>query len=127
MVGTLYQRGLTLKTVPKAREWMYINFLIKDETANDIESLCKVQESNLKEISGAEIEYQDGPDRKDAKTKLRLLKAPPYPTPEYTGFVEFDKFIFFYVLFTPKELETKNLRKVWYIMLCVLPFGIVHI
>jgi hypothetical protein len=126
MVATLYQRGLTLESAGKAREWMYINFWSKDETANNIESLCNLQESYLKTAPGAEIEYQDGPIRKDAKTKLRLLKVPTYPTPEYTGFVEFEKFIFFCVLFTPKELEAKNLRKLRYIMRCVLPFGVRH-
>ena len=126
MVATLYQRGLNLKSAAKAREWMYVNFCTKDETVNDIDSLCKIQESYLKEMPGAEIEYQDGPNRKDAKTKIRLLKVPAYPTPEYTGFVEFEEFIFFCVLFTPKELEAKNLRKLRYIMRCVLPFGVRH-
>jgi hypothetical protein len=124
MVATLYQRGLTLGSAGKAMEWMYINFWSKDETASDIESLCKLQETYLKTTQGAEIEYQDGPIRKDAKTKLRLLKVPTYPVPEYTGFVEFEKFIFFCVLFTPKELEKKNLRKLRYLMRCVLPFGV---
>jgi len=126
MVATLYQRGLTLQSAAKAKEWMYINFWSTDETVKDIDSLCKIQESYLKTVPGAEIEYQDGPVRKDAKTKLRLLKIPNYPTPEYTGFVEFEDFIFFCVLFTPKELEEKNLRKLRYIMRCVLPFDVLR-
>jgi hypothetical protein len=126
MVATLYQRGLTLESAGKAREWMYVNFWTKDENTKDIESLCRFQESYLKTMPGTEIEYQDGPSRKDAKTKLRLLKVPSYPTPEYTGFVEFEQFIFFCVLFTPKELEPKNLRKLRYIMRCALPIGIRH-
>lgn len=126
MVATLYQRGLTLESAGQAREWMYINFWTKDEKANDIESLCKVQESYLKTMPESEIEYQNGPIRKDARTKIRLLKADTYPTPEYTGFVEFERFIFFCVLFTPKELEAKNLRKLRYIMKGVLPLGVRH-
>ena len=126
MVAALYQRGRTLDSAVKAREWMYINFWTKDKSANDIESLCRLQESYLKTMLGTEIEYQDGSSRKDARTKLRLLKVPAYPTPEYTGFVEFEKFIFFCVLFTPKELEPKNLRKLRYIIRCVLPLKIRH-
>ena len=126
MVATLYQRGRTLESAGEAREWMYINFWTKDEAARDIESLNKLQESYLKTMPGAEIELQEGPARKDAKTILRLVKAPTYPTPEYTGFVEFDEFIFFCVLFTPKELEQKNLRKLRYIMRSVLPLHVRH-
>lgn len=126
MVATLYQRGRTLESAGEAREWMYINFWTKDETASDIESLRKFQETYLRSMSGVEIEYKDGPVRKDARTKLRLVRVPTYPTPEYTGFVEFDKFIFFCVLFTPKELELKNLRKLRYIMRCVLPLQVRH-
>jgi len=124
MVATLYQRGRTLNSAGEAREWMYINFWTKDEAANNVESLCKLQESYLKTMSGTEIEFQDGPVRKGARTKLRLVKVPTYPTPEYTGFVEFEKFIFFCVLFTPEELESKNLRKLRYIMRCVLPIQV---
>jgi len=126
MVATLYQRGRTLESAGEAREWMYINFWTKDEAASDIDSLNKLQESYLKSMPGTEIELQDGPVRRDAKTRLRLVKAPAYPTPEYTGFVEFDEFIFFCVLFTPKELEQKNLRKLRYIMRSVLPLQVRH-
>jgi len=126
VVATLYQRGLTFDSAGEAKEWMYINFWSKEKEVNDIDSLCKLQESYLKEVQGVEIEYRDELIRKDAKTKLRLLKSPSYPTPEYTGFVEFDEFIFFCVLFTPKELEAKNLRKLRYIMRSVLPFGVIH-
>jgi len=125
-VATLYQRGLTLESAQKTREWMYINFWAKDETTKDIESLCRVQELDIKKDLGAEIKYQDGPIRNDARTRIRLIKVPSYPAPEYTGFVEFDEFIFFCVLFTPEELEAKNLRKLRYIIRCVLPLGVCY-
>jgi hypothetical protein len=34
-----------------------------------------------------------------------------YSTPEYTGFVEFDRFVLMCVMFSPLELEKKNIRK----------------
>lgn len=123
MIATLYQRGLTWKSAVDRSEWMYVNFWIKDETANDIDSLCKFQETYME---GYKIEYQDGPARKNATTKIRLVIRPNYPVPEYTGYVEFEKFIFFCVLFTPKELEANNLRKLRYILRCVVPFNILH-
>jgi len=123
VVATLYQRGHSLESAGRAREWMYVNILAKDETANNLDSLLKFQESYLKlDFPSAGIEYQEGPRRSDAATRIRLLKVPTYPTPEYTGFVEFKRFIFFCVLFTPVELENKNLRKL--IMRRVLPIGI---
>ncbi|MCH7760412.1 restriction endonuclease [candidate division TA06 bacterium] len=125
IVACLYQRGLDLEAAGSAREWMYINFWSKDETASDLESLFKHQEGYLrKQFPGAEIQYADTVKRSDAKTKLRILNVVSYPTPEYTGFVEFEKFIFFCVLFTPKELEKKNLRKLSYILRRVLPLEI---
>lgn len=124
-VATLYPRGMDLKTAGEAREWMYINFWTKNDTASNLESLLKYQEGYLKkEFPDAEIQYTDTIQRPDAKTKLRILKVPTYPTPEYTGFVEFENFIFFCVLFTPEELEKKNLRKLRYILREVLPLGV---
>jgi hypothetical protein len=59
-----------------------------------------------------------------AKTAIRILNTKRYPTPEYTGFVEFEKFIFFCVMFSPKELEEKNLRKLRYVLRKALPLTV---
>lgn len=46
-------------------------------------------------------------------TRIRYFESIKYPAPEYTGFVEFDRFIFFCVMFSPTEVANRNLRKSW--------------
>lgn len=45
----LYQQGLTIDEASKAGEFMYVNFRKKEKRGNDVESLCKFQESYLRE------------------------------------------------------------------------------
>ena len=72
-----------------------------NETLDD---LLKIQEAYMKkEYPNAMVEYLATVKRNDAKTALRVAKIKKYPTPEYTGFVEFEDFIFFCVMFTPDE------------------------
>jgi hypothetical protein len=122
----LYQRGLTLEEAQKAWEWMYVNFWRRDEKCCGIESLLKHQEGYLRKgRPDAEVTFLDSVRRKDgAKTVIRAFKDKSYPSPEFTGFVEFPSFIFFCVLFTPPELEEKNLRKLRYILRRVLPLRV---
>ena len=127
MVACLFQRGFGLVGAAKAREFMYLNFWSKDETFPDLQSLLDHQERSIREeFPDAVIEYSDSVERKNAKTKLRSMKIKTYPAPEYTGFVEFKDFIFFCVLFTPAELEKKNLRKLRHVIRRVLPLGVKH-
>jgi hypothetical protein len=126
-VASLYQRGLSLEGALKGPEMMYINFWHKDENISNLDGLLKHQESYMlrKDRPDAELKYVDAVKRTDgANTTIRAFKTNKYPVPEYTGFVEFDRFIFFCVLLTPVELEEKNLRKLRYVMRRVLPFKV---
>jgi len=116
MLATLYQRGLTFKQAMKNDEWMYINFWKKvgEDRVGSLDALVKYQEGYI--LGGspdAEIRLLEGvPNQKvGAKTLVRRLKKKTWKGPEFTGFVEFEKFIFMCVLFSPEELERKNLRK----------------
>jgi tetratricopeptide (TPR) repeat protein len=124
-LATLYQRGLTLQEAGKNKEWMYVNILSKNDEINDLDAFCNIQESDtLLYKPDAKISYQKTIKRKDANTLLRLIEIDSYPTPEFTGIVEFEEFIFFCVLFTPEELKEKNLKKLEYIISKVLPFQV---
>lgn len=124
-VATLYQRGRDLNEAGQAREWMYINFWTKDEKASSLEGLIEYQESHLRtKFPKADISYKDGPKRERDRTKVRRFVEESYPALEYTGFVEFDEFIFFCVLFTPAEFEKRNLRKLDYVLRSVLPIHV---
>jgi hypothetical protein len=126
--GCLYQRGCDIDVATKANEWMYINFWKKDENAADLDGLLRFQERYIQEGRPDDrISMIDGTRRRDQRrTAIRVLKTPRYPTPEYTGFVELDNFIFFCVLFSPVELEEKNLRKLRYVLRRVLPLKVKH-
>jgi tetratricopeptide (TPR) repeat protein len=124
-LATLYQRGRTLEEAMKNKEWMYVNIFSKTEDIHDLDTFCKMHESDtLHNIPNAKISYQKTIKREDANTQLRLIEVDSYPTPEYTGFVEFEDFIFFCVLFTPEELKEKNLKKLEHIISKVLPFHV---
>lgn len=117
-VACLYQRGYDLDTAGNAKEWMYVNFWVKDGPEQDLNHLLRSQAETLQDAS---ITYMPGVSRSDAKSAIRLAEVPGYPTPEYTGFVEFDNFIFFVVLFTSVETSKRNLRKLREILRSVQP------
>jgi len=127
-VAALYQRGRTLQTAGEAREWMYVNFYRKDEKTPSLEALIEHQEEYMKEsFPRGTFSYRPGPSRQHGQeTRIRTFTEPTYPTPEHTGFVDFKEFVFFCVLFTPVELEKRNLRKLDYVLRSAVPFNISH-
>ena len=104
MLATLYQRGLSFEEALRNNEFMYLNFWNKkNDDVNSLDALLKYQEAHLlKNAPDGEIRLLEGvPNQKvGAKTLIRRFKKNTYPTPEYTGFVDFENFIFMCVLFT---------------------------
>lgn len=120
--ATLFQRGLTLKEAQKKNEWMYVQFWKKEKPNFTIENLIEIQNGYIQENTKAVFEYKNGPNRIDNhKTKIRIADVQSYPSLEVTGFIEFDDIIFFIVLFTPKELFNKNLRKLQHLLSTAIP------
>jgi Restriction endonuclease len=125
IIATLYQRGMTLEEAGKQRELMYINFWEKNSQAKSARELAMHQDEEIiREFPDAKITYPTTIKRDDAKTIIRRTEIQSYPALEYTGFVEFNDFIFFAVLLTPLELTKRNIRKLEYIMAKVLPMKI---
>jgi len=120
-VACMYQRGYDLENAARAKEWMYFNFWSKDVAAPSLDGLLTLQGHALKD---ANIEYLLGVERADARTIIRLANVTSSPTPEYTGFIEFDDFIFFVVLFTTPEMSKRNLRKLREVLRSVIPVKI---
>lgn len=48
--ASLHQRGLSLKEAQKRNEWMYMQFWVKDEYVNNIDSLIEFQNENILKI-----------------------------------------------------------------------------
>jgi hypothetical protein len=123
LIAALYQRGLDLEQAQRVNEWMYVNFWIREGEVNTLEKLLVQQESYmLSHYPQAKIDYRDGPERKYGITKIRCFEEKSYSGPEYTGFVEFDQFIFFCVMYTPREFVKRNLRKLNAILKAAVPF-----
>lgn len=123
-VARLYQRGYDLDAAGNAKEWMYLNFWKKETADQDLDYLLHVQGKTLHD---AKLTYLPGVMRTDAKTRIRLAEVPGYPTPEYTGFVEFDDFIIFAVLFTSVEMSKRNIRKLREILRTIQPVAVNHV
>lgn len=118
-IASLFQRGLTLKKAQKKNEWMYLDFWqIEDVNSFSIEDLINLQNSNISSFaSSVNFEYRDGIVRTDGyASKIRIADIDSYPCLEITGFVNFNEFIFYAVLFSPIELLEKNIRKLQYML-----------
>jgi hypothetical protein len=122
----LYQRGSILEEAKRTFEFMYINFWGKKDSVRDLESLFGFQEVYIKNHRpDAQIQFIDPVHRSDARTAIRLLIRNDWPElVEYTGFVDFDGFIFMCVLITRTELIEKNLAKLRFVMRKVVPKAI---
>lgn len=124
MLATFYQRGLSFEEAVSSKEWMYINIGNKDDKINSLDDFIKFQENYiLEENPNTKITYLPTIKRDNCAVKLRLLDIKPYAK-EYTGFVEFEDFILFCVIFTPEELEKKNIRKMENILQNVIPLNV---
>ena len=131
VLATLYQRGLTFEQAVSNDEWMYINFWHKKDKdeVNSLDALLKYQEGYILEGSpDAEIQLLEGvPNQKvGAQTLIRRLALKSHPGPEYTGFVDFENFILICVLFTPQQLERKNLRKLRFVLRGAFPMAVTY-
>lgn len=116
--ATIHQRGLTLKEAQRKNEWMYMQFWKKDFPEFGLKDLINIQNSRILKVDrGTRFTYKDNIRRKDKlNTTIRIAEVPKYPFMEATGFIEFENCIFFIVLFTPKELMNKNIRKLQHIL-----------
>ena len=125
-IANLYQRGKTYEEATKNGEFIYMNIFSYDENIKNLNDVIKLHEENTREIHPtASFEYTDTIDRKDEKeTILRKILRKETDLEEYTGFVGFDKFCVFCVLFTPEQLKTKNIRKLEYVIERLLPLDI---
>ena len=130
MLASLYQRGRMFEEAVRSDEWMYVNFWKKKGSeVNSLDSLLAYQSGYmLSGRVGAEIQIiEEGKNqRTGVKTLIRRYRKKEYPAPEYTGLVDFDDFVFMCVLFTPEQLERKNLRKLRFILRDAFPMSVTH-
>ncbi|ADP99920.1 restriction endonuclease [Marinobacter adhaerens] len=124
-LATVYQQGRTLDDAMKDGEFMYVQFWNRRQGGHELGDLLNLQKENLLKVDPeCVIEFLPTIKRKDAETKLRVAHVSQYPSPEYTGFVQFTDFIFFCVLFSPENRSKSNIRKLENIMEAVRPIKI---
>lgn len=112
MMATLYQRGKSFEQATASLEWAYVNIVPKDSYTSSLDALLALQDGGLRaDFPISKLTYLDGPKRDRWNTKIRCFEEASYPTPEYTGFVDFKDCIFLCVLYSPKEVANRNLRK----------------
>lgn len=124
-LAVFYQRGFTLEEAAERKEFMYVQIWDRKENNENLDDLLRIQEADLlKTDSAAVIDYIPTIRRRDERVVLRTAKLPSYPTAEYTGFVEFEDFIFFCVLFSPENRSRQNIRKLENILERALPIKV---
>ena len=125
MIASLYQRGRTFEDAARAKEFAYVNIWAKDDQAQDVDSLIELQNAGLmSDDSKGRITMLHAPEDARRATRVRCFESANYPAPEYTGFVEFERFIFFCVMFSPPEVAKPNLRKLRSILRTVMPINV---
>lgn len=119
-LATLYQRGSEFDV--KMDEWMYVNLWNRKVNNENVHDLLKIQKNRFEQGNyEVEIEYLNTIKRKDSKVVLRKVKYKKHPISEYTGFIEFEDFIFYIVMFSPVKLHKKNIRKMENILTTITP------
>lgn len=124
-LATLYQQGLTLEEAQRKYEWMYVNFWNRRSKNESLDDLLRIQEQTFSGLN-PKIEMLPVVKRKGNRIAVRKVTIETYPTPEYTGYIEFDDFIFFAVMFSPIEHEKKNIRKLENILMRITPGKVKH-
>jgi hypothetical protein len=125
MLATFYQRGISFEQAYENKEFIYVNIFNKNDEINDLDTFIEYQRNyTVEDFPNAIIKYLPTIKRNDTNVILREIHIGTYPTKEYTGFVEFDDFILFCVLFTPEELKKKNIKKLETILMAALPLNV---
>ncbi len=122
----IYQRGSNIHDAFARGEIMYVQFWDRKKDGLDLEALTALQEKRMKSsFPDITIEYLPTINRNDGQTRLRQAIIPKYADiREYTGFIQFEEFIFFVVLLTPHNLAKRNVRKLESVMLSALPMHV---
>jgi hypothetical protein len=112
-ISCLYQRGLNLEEAQNRKEWIYFNFWKKDKHVSNIKELVSMQNAQMGSLyTNLCINEIRSPVRKDGRdTYIRIAKYNELPCNELTGYIDSEEFIVFFVLFTPEELQGRNVRK----------------
>lgn len=124
-LAAFYQRGMDIISAAKNKEFIYSNIEIKSDITKTTKDFLDFQENyTKKKLPDSKIEYEKKIINNERTIILREISHKEFNYREITGFIEFDNFIFYSVLITPKELYIKNIRKLEFILDRVIPLTV---
>jgi hypothetical protein len=124
-LAAFYLRGLDIVTAVKSREWIYANIENKSNITKSLQDFLYFQENlTNNDLPDSKIEYEERRINQNKSITFREISYVGFEYREITGFIEFEDFIFYAVLITPKELYKKNMGKLEYILDRVLPIKV---
>jgi tetratricopeptide (TPR) repeat protein len=117
----MYQRGITLAEATAKKEFLYINYWDRRAHPLNASELDEQQVARMRVFGEVTVSHRATISRRDAVTRLRIAEVGNYKCLEVTGFLEFDKVIFFAVLLTPTETQRSNIRRLESVMKTAVP------
>ena len=126
--ATLYPRGMTLEEAQQNGSWMYVSFWHTAEDSISSLSALVEHQNKSKELSyeGLHVSsHESRPIRRDGrKTHIQTATWDGLAGKEVTGFVEFEDFIFYAILFTPDDFADRNTTKLIHMLARLQPFAL---
>ena len=125
-IATIYQRGMSFDKATKESEFIYINIISYDEKTKSIDEVLDFNKKiSLSNYSKPTFEVLPTIERVDhKKTILSKILRVDTKLEEYSAFIDFEVFCVICVLFTHKEVSSKNIRKLEYVIERLMPIEI---
>ncbi len=111
--AAIYPAGLSFKEAMKQTGLIYLNFIMKSMKIQDLNAATKLQDDNIREMyPNAKIEYFDQLLHQGHKCLLRIADiSEQYGGLEYTYFINYEKFVLFFVLLEDNKYRGLYLPK----------------
>ena len=108
----MYQSGLTAKDALNRHEFMYIKFFKFTTEMPDLESILAHQEREYRsEFPDSNFKILPKQVGLSYPSAIREIGNDFYPHVDFSGFLEFEGYVFMCTLITPLKYTIKNLRK----------------
>ena len=116
--ATMFPAGLSSDEAMNGEGVIYLNFLEKGKKVKGLKSAAKTQEDYIrKAFPNAKFEYFNQDSHKGHNCLLRIADIDKiYKGLEYTYFIEYPKFVLFFVLLEPHKKSGKYLAKLKWVV-----------
>lgn len=126
MIALSYRKGFTFEDAANQKEFMYFNIWDKQKDFITAYELLKTQEENIHTLDTLSKSTITESSLNGIDYVIRKTIVKEYPAIEYACAIDHGKFIFFGIMFSPKNRETVNLNKLIKVITGTLPITIKH-